>query len=246
MELYGIIGNPLGHSFSRTYFTELFARTGRDACYVPYELRSAGELMALVTIHPNLVGLNVTIPFKQTVIPYLNAIDPTAARIGAVNVIKAEQKPGCTWLKGYNTDVIGFSRSIGPLLQPHHTRALVLGTGGASLAVHYALRELGVASTAVSRTPKDGQLGYGDLTEEVLRSHTVIVNATPLGTTPDTGSCPAIPYDLLTPRHLCFDLVYNPDKTLFLSKAEAHGATIRNGLEMLYIQADEAWKIWNE
>ena len=244
MKKFAVLGHPVAHSLSPTMHTANMASIGFEGTYEKFDIDPADLPAAIKRFQQEgYSGLNITVPHKIAVIPLLDHKDESVVRYGACNTIKFEADGT---LSGYNTDVIGFSRSIGPLLQPHHTRALVLGTGGASLAVHYALKELGVASTAVSRTPKDGQLGYGDLTEEVMRSHTVIVNATPLGTTPDTGSCPAIPYGLLTPRHLCFDLVYNPDKTLFLSKAEAHGATIKNGLEMLYIQADEAWKIWNE
>ncbi|MBR4433956.1 MAG: shikimate dehydrogenase [Bacteroidaceae bacterium] len=246
MERYGIIGKPLGHSFSRNYFTEFFQRTGRDAVYEPYVLESIEEFPALVAAHADFVGLNVTIPYKQAVMRYLDAIDPDAEAIGAVNVVKVTWADGRPFLTGYNTDILGFTRSIRPLLRPHHTCALILGTGGASKAVEQGLRQLGIETTFVSRTRREGILCYEDLTPEVLARHGVVVNATPLGTFPDTECCPDIPYPLLTPRHLCFDLVYNPDKTLFLRKAEAQGAAITNGLEMLHIQADEAWKIWSE
>ena len=246
MERYGIIGKPLGHSFSRNYFTEFFLRTGRDAVYEPFVLDSIEEFPALIAAHPDFVGLNVTIPYKQAVMPYLDAIAPEAAAIGAVNVIKVRRSDGRAVLTGYNTDVIGFTRSIRPLLKAHHTRALILGTGGASKAVEHGLHQLGIATTFVSRTRREGILSYDDLTPEVMTRHKVVVNATPLGTFPDVERCPDIPYPLLTASHLCYDLVYNPDKTLFLQKAEAQGATIKNGLEMLHIQADEAWKIWTE
>ena len=246
MERYGIIGKPLGHSFSRNYFTEFFQRTGRDAVYEPFVLDSIEAFPALIAAHPDFVGLNVTIPYKQAVMPYLDAIAPEAATIGAVNVIKVRRSDGRAVLTGYNTDVVGFTRSIRPLLKAHHTRALILGTGGASKAVVNGLHQLGLDTLFVSRTPREGALAYNDLTPEVMAQYKVVVNATPLGTFPDVDRCPDIPYPLLTDAHLCYDLVYNPDKTLFLQKAEAQGAAIKNGLEMLHIQADEAWKIWSE
>ena len=246
MERYGIIGKPLGHSFSRNYFTEFFQRTGRDAVYEPFVLDSIEAFPALIAAHPDFVGLNVTIPYKQAVMPYLDAIAPEAATIGAVNVIKVRRSDGRAVLTGYNTDVVGFTRSIRPLLKAHHTRALILGTGGASKAVVNGLHQLGLDTLCVSRTPREGALAYNDLTPEVMAQYKVVVNATPLGTFPDVDRCPDIPYPLLTDAHLCYDLVYNPDKTLFLQKAEAQGAAIKNGLEMLHIQADEAWKIWSE
>ena len=246
MERYGIIGNPLGHSFSRNYFTEFFQRTGRDAVYKPYVLESIEEFPALIATHPDFVGLNVTIPYKQAVMRHLDAIAPDAAAIGAVNVVKVSWHARHPLLTGYNTDILGFTRSIRPLLKPHHTSALILGTGGASKAVDQGLHQLGIETMFVSRTRREGVLCYEDLTPEVMARYNVVVNATPLGTFPDTERCPDIPYPFLTTKHLCFDLVYNPDKSLFLRKAEEQGATIKNGLEMLYIQADEAWKIWTE
>ena len=246
MERYGIIGKPLGHSFSQKNFTEFFRRTGRDAVYEPFVLDSIEAFPALIAAHPDFVGLNVTIPYKQAGMPYLDAIAPEAAAIGAVNVIKVRHSGARAVLTGYNTDVVGFTRSIRPLLKAHHTRALILGTGGASKAVVNGLHQLGLDTLFVSRTPLEGALAYDDLTPDVMERYTVVVNATPLGTFPDVDRCPDIPYPLLTDAHLCYDLVYNPDKTLFLQKAEAQGAAIKNGLEMLHIQADEAWKIWTE
>lgn len=246
MERYGIIGKPLGHSFSRNYFTEFFQRTERDAVYEPYVLESIEEFPALIAAHPDFVGLNVTIPYKQAVMRHLDAIDPDAAAIGAVNVVKVSWHDGNPFLTGYNTDILGFTRSIRPLLKPRHTSALILGTGGASKAVDQGLHQLGIETMFVSRTRREGVLCYEDLTPEVMARYNVVVNATPLGTFPDTERCPDIPYPFLTTKHLCFDLVYNPDKSLFLRKAEEQGASIKNGLEMLYIQADEAWKIWTE
>lgn len=245
MEQYGIIGKPLVHSFSQQYFTEFFAKTGRDACYLPFELGDISELPALIAAHPALRGFNVTIPYKQQVIAYLDSLDAAAATIGAVNVVKVERAEGQTTLIGYNTDHIGFRRSIQPLLKADYRRALVLGTGGASKAVVYALEGLGIESTLVSRTPKEGQLGYDSLNADVLSSFDILVNCTPLGTFPNVNTCPDIPYEYLRQRQLCFDLVYNPEETRFLRQAAAQGCTISNGLQMLHIQADEAWQLWN-
>ena len=186
----------------------------------------------------SLDGMNVTLPYKQAVIPYLDRLDETAQEIGAVNVIHRRV--------GYNTDCLGFIGSIKPLLRAYDKQALVLGTGGASKAVCYGLRKLGIHPTLVSRTPKAGMLGYNELDEEVMASHTIVVNCTPLGMYPDVDACPAIPYERITARHLLFDCIYNPEETLFLQRGKAQGATIRNGIEMLYGQAREAWRIWND
>ena len=247
MEQYGIIGKPLGHSFSRAYFTEYFAKTGRDACYLPFELDAISEVPALIASHPDLRGFNVTIPYKQQVIPYLDTLDDAAAAIGAVNVVKVthDSATGRTMLHGFNTDHVGFRRSLQPLLPAQCTQALILGTGGASKAIVYALKNLGIGTTSVSRTPQPGQWGYHDLTAEQLRQYDIIVNCTPLGMFPDEDTCPDIPYEGLDKHQLCFDLVYNPEETLFLRRAAAQGCTVSNGLQMLYIQADEAWQIWN-
>lgn len=254
MTEYGLIGYPLGHSFSRQFFTEKFRNEGIDARYLNFEIPTVDGLKDIIREHPLLCGLNVTIPHKQAVMPLLDEISEEARQIGAVNVISIRRKAagagnGCDdviILKGYNADVIGFSDSIRPLLKPWHKKALVLGTGGASKAVVYGLKSLGVEPVNVSRTPKSGMLGYSDLSEEVMREHTVIVNCTPLGTWPKTDVCPDIPYNLLTGRHLLYDLVYNPELTLFLKRGQEHGATIKNGLEMLHLQALASWRFWNE
>lgn len=248
MEQYGIIGKPLGHSFSKEYFTKYFAETGRDACYLTFELDSIADMPALIAAHPDLVGFNVTIPYKQQIIPYLDMLDDAADAIGAVNVVKIlhNEGNGQPLLVGYNTDHIGFSRSIRPLLQDGWKEALILGTGGASKAIAFALKELGIGTTFVSRTPKCGQLGYQELTPDVMSQYDIIVNCTPLGTSPDVDTCPNIPYECLNSRQLCYDLVYNPGQTLFLQRASQQGCAVSNGLQMLHIQADEAWQIWNE
>ncbi|MCM1163569.1 MAG: shikimate dehydrogenase [Muribaculaceae bacterium] len=247
--VFGIIGYPLGHSFSRKYFTEKFATEGIDAEYLNFELEDIDELMEVISEYPLLVGLNVTIPYKQQVIPYLTEMDSEAAEIGAVNVIKISHDPekeNVVTLKGYNTDVIGFRESIAPLLKPIQKKALILGTGGASKAVAQGLKSLGVGSVFVSRTQREGVLTYSDLTPEVMASHLVVVNATPVGMYPNIDESPDIPYSLLTPEHLCYDVVYNPEVTEFMRRAQAQGAEVKNGREMLLLQAQSAWKIWNE
>lgn len=254
MTEYGLTGYPLGHSFSRQFFTEKFRKEGIDARYLNFEIPTVDDLKDIIREHPLLRGLNVTIPHKQAVMPLLDEISEEARQIGAVNVISIRRKAAgaendsddVIILKGYNADVIGFCDSIRPLLQPWHKKALVLGTGGASKAVVYGLRSMGVEPVSVSRTPKSGMLGYSGLTGSVMREHTVIVNCTPLGTWPKTDTCPDIPYNLLTGRHLLYDLVYNPGLTLFLKQGQEHGATIKNGLEMLHLQALASWRFWNE
>ena len=245
MRRFGLIGFPLGHSFSKKYFTEKFLLEGIDARYDLYELKSLEEFAEL-KVSENLCGLNVTIPYKQQIIPFLDEMDETAAEIGAVNVIKFIRDGNDLKLKGYNSDAIGFLQSIRPYLKPHHNKALILGTGGASRAFDYTLRKLGIETTFVSRTPAEGQLSYSDLSETVLNEYPIILNASPVGTFPDVERCPDIPYQYLTSRHLLFDAVYNPAETLFLQKGKAQGANVLNGEGMLTGQAEAAWKIWNE
>lgn len=246
MRHYGIIGYPLLHSFSAKYFNEKFEREKIDAEYslkplLPSqqgeEIRIADEKQ-LIELLNTLDGMNVTLPYKQTVIPYLDCLDETAEAIGAVNVVYKRV--------GYNTDCLGFMASIRPLLREYDQKALVLGTGGASKAACYGLKKLGIEPTLVSRSPKEGMLSYEDLSDEVMASHTVIVNCTPLGMLPEVDTCPAIPYEKITARHLLFDCVYNPEETLFLKRGKAQGASIKNGLEMLVGQAKAAWEIWNQ
>ena len=228
------------HSFSARYFNEKFEREQIEAEYSLYPIdndewqKANGQRVK--ELIDRLDGMNITFPYKQAVIPYLNRLDETANMIGAVNVIYKRV--------GYNTDCLGFMESIRPLLRNYDTRALVLGTGGAAKAVCYGLTKLGITPTLVSRTPKEGMLGYDELTDNVMTAHTLIVNCTPLGMLPDIDSCPPIPYEKITARHLLFDCVYNPEETLFLSKGKAQGATIHNGLDMLTGQAQAAWKIW--
>lgn len=243
MKRYGLIGFPLGHSFSGTYFNEKFRREGIHARYDLFELKDIAEFQSLKLID-GLCGLNVTIPYKQQVIPYLDEMDETAAEIGAVNVIKFIRSEGSLVLKGFNSDVIGFSNSIKPFLKQNHKKALILGTGGASKAMEYALRKMGLEVKLVSRNPTDNQFSYSDINGDVLTEYTVVVNSTPVGMYPQVDECPDIPYDALTSGHLLFDAVYNPPQTLFLKKGIEKGAVVLSGTEMLTGQAEAAWKIW--
>lgn len=248
MDKYGLIGYPLKHSFSISYFNEKFQSENIDAEYVNFEIPRIEDFMEVVEENPNLRGLNVTIPYKEQVIPHLDELDKDTAKIGAVNVIKIiPQGKGDVKLVGYNSDIIGFTRSIEPLLQSHHVKALILGTGGASKAVFHGLANLGIEATFVSRTKKSNDiLTYQELTPEIMQEHTVIVNTTPLGMYPNVDACPDIPYDQLTPNHLLYDLLYNPHETLFMKKGMERGATVKNGLEMLLLQAFVSWEIWNK
>ena len=248
MDKYGLIGYPLKHSFSITYFNEKFKSENINAEYVNFEIPSINDFMEVIEENPNLCGLNVTIPYKEQVIPYLDELDPDTAKIGAVNVIKIIRRAkGKTKLVGYNSDIIGFTQSIQPLLQPRHKKALILGTGGAAKAVYHGLLNLGIESKYVSRThKKEDSITYEELTPEIMASHLVIVNCTPLGMYPKVDTCPDIPYACLTPEHLLYDLLYNPNTTLFMKKGEAQGATTKNGLEMLLLQAFAAWGIWHK
>lgn len=248
MDKYGLIGYPLKHSFSIVYFNEKFKAENIDAEYVNFEIPRIEEFMEVVEENPNLCGLNVTIPYKEQVIPYLDELDKDTAKIGAVNVIKIIRQPkGKVKLVGYNSDIIGFTRSIEPLLKPDiHTHALILGTGGASKAIFRGLENLGIKSTFVSRTKKNDEvMTYEELTPEVMQQYKIIVNCTPVGMYPKVDECPAIPYDQLTTDHLLYDLLYNPDETLFMKRGRAQGATVKNGLEMLLLQAFAAWEIWH-
>jgi len=245
MRKFGLIGKKLGHSFSKKYFTEKFEREAiRDASYELYELPDARELTALLLQEPELVGLNVTVPYKQDVIPLLDDLDEVAAKIGAVNTIKISQ--GKT--KGYNTDYIGFKTSLEefyPQQEQEQGQALVLGTGGAAKAVWAALHALQIPYMAVSRAPGAGELSYGQLTPELLQVYNLIINTTPVGMHPHTEAAPPLPYEALTAAHYLYDLVYNPEETQFLKNGAAAGAKTCNGLGMLYRQADAAWDIWN-
>lgn len=241
MDKYGLIGYPLGHSFSKIYFTEKFQKEGLSSTYELFPLSAITEFPELIEGNPELRGLNVTIPYKESVMTYLTDLSPEAKAIGAVNVIKIDGDR----LTGYNSDYIGFRDSLKPMLRDEITEALVLGSGGASKAVCHALRVLGINPTVVSRHPSEGIIGYKDITSEVMEKNLLIVNTTPLGMAPNIEAAPDIPYHLLSDRHICYDVVYNPSETLFMKKAAAAGARVKNGLEMLHLQAENAWKIWN-
>lgn len=239
---FGLVGRNISYSFSKNYFTRKFRQLGLEGySYDNFDLPDISSFPRLIEENPQLRGLNVTIPYKEAIIPYLHAVDPEAEKIGAVNTIKINQGR----LKGYNTDVYGFREAISPLLGPQHTKALVIGTGGASKAVSYVLSTLGIEVSFVSRTSRKGVFEYKEIGREIINEYTVLVNATPLGTFPNISDKPPLPYGYITAGHLMFDLIYNPEKTSFLSAGEAVGAQICNGLRMLELQAEKAWEIWN-
>lgn len=246
--MYGLIGYPLGHSFSEKYFTEKFHKEGIDNSYHLFPLKEIDLLPELIGSHPALMGLNVTIPYKRDIFSFLDSVSPDASEIGAVNVVRIEREGAGTvkGLKGFNSDWIGFMESLKPLLREDVRKALVLGSGGASKAIVYALGKLGITPTVVSRTSGEGRIDYGSLDRGIMSENLLIVNTTPLGMWPKIESAPNIPYDLLTSRHICYDLVYNPEMTEFMKRSAERGATVKNGLEMLYRQAEVSWKIWNE
>lgn len=242
MTRYGLIGRSLSHSFSARYFTEKFANEGlRDHRYDLFELNAIDELGGLLRSTKGLRGLNVTIPFKQEIIPLLDELDPTAAVVGAVNTVKLID--GRTI--GFNTDVEGFRSTLLPLLKGSKPRALVLGSGGASRAVAFVLRELGIKFRVVSRSRERGDLSWDLLEPIVVEVSTLIINTTPLGMAPETKAKPELPYSSIGPKHILIDLVYNPERTAFLKAGESRGARTVNGLAMLHAQADASWAIWN-
>ena len=245
MDKYGIIGHPLGHSFSKNYFNEKFHDEGIDAEYINFDIQNIGNLPEVLATNPELKGLNVTIPYKEKVLSYLDYISVEARAIGAVNVIRVEHKGNNVLLKGYNSDVIGFTMSIEPILEKFHRKALVLGTGGASKAVSYGLRSLGLETVLVSRFERPGTIQYKDITPDVVREYKVIVNCTPCGMYPNYEECPELPYEALDSHNLLYDLIYNPDETLFMKKGREQGALTKNGIEMLLLQAFASWNFWN-
>ncbi|RZK82461.1 MAG: shikimate dehydrogenase [Pedobacter sp.] len=247
MRKFGLIGFPLSHSFSKKFFSEKFANEGISGCeYDLYPIEHIGKLSTIISDIEFLKGLNVTIPYKLDVMPYLNEIDEAALAIGAVNCIDISSKNEGVFLKGYNTDAYGFEMSLTPLLNMDHKKALIFGDGGAAKAVKYVLDKLGIPFLVVSRKVSETSISYEDITEVLLDEYTILINTTPLGMSPNYDSAPDIPYDILTERHLAYDLVYNPEETMFLTKAKAKGAQIKNGLEMLYLQAERSWEIWNQ
>ena len=245
MKNFGIIGNPLVQSFSQKYFSAYFEENKIAAQYELYPLNNISEFEDLIK-KVKLSGLNVTIPYKTQVMQYLDELDDTAEKIGAVNVIKFIRNNDKTILKGYNSDAIGFENSLIPFLKDEHKNALILGTGGASKAVLYVLKKLGINTTYVSRKASEGILTYDQLDKNIIQENLLIVNTTPLGMYPKVDACPNIPYQYLTKKHLLYDVIYIPETTLFMQKANEMGATTVNGLDMLYGQAVAAWKIWNE
>ena len=242
MKRFGLLGRTLTHSFSKNYFANKFEKEGiKDAFYENFELKTAADLPGLLSAHPDIKGLNVTIPYKEDVLQFLTEKNEIVEAIGACNTIKIEGEK----LTGYNTDVIGFRKTLEPQLKPHHKKALVLGTGGASKAICYVLTELGIKPQLVSRRKGDGQCGYEDLGEELLSTHYLIINTTPLGMYPNVDADPPVPYEFITPQHFLFDLIYNPPKTKFLLEGEKRGAQICNGYQMLVEQAEASWRIWS-
>ncbi len=238
--LYGIIGYPLSHSFSPAYFKKKFSALGIDALFESFPIASADEFPALLAAHPGLLGLSVTIPYKELIIRYLDDVDNRAQEAGAVNCIKI--KDGLK--KGYNTDIAGFEQSLVPLLSQQHDRALVLGTGGASKAVAYVLGQLGIPFKVVSRSKRDNCLTYDEVTGEIISAYKLIINTTPAGMYPNINDAPALPYSALGAQHLLYDLIYNPVETKFLRLGKEHGCQVKNGYEMLHLQADASWEIW--
>ena len=247
MRKYGLIGYPLTHSFSKRYFTEKFGNENIDSTYENFEIDNIAKFPDIIKNNPELVGLNVTIPYKEQVIPYLDELNDSAKEIGAVNTVKIIRTATGIGLKGFNTDTFGFETSLKPLLKDHHKKALILGTGGASKALKYVLTKLGIEFISASiEELKDNEIRYEEIDEQMVKERLLIINATPLGTYPKIETFPNIPYQFITDKHLLFDLVYNPEITQFMSKGIQKGATVKNGYEMLLQQAIKAYQIWNE
>lgn len=247
MDKYGLIGYPLGHSFSISYFNQKFADEGINAKYENFEISSIDQLQEILDTNTTLRGLNVTIPYKEKVIEFLDSITPEAQAIGAVNVIRVTHEGNNVKLKGYNSDVIGFTQSIEPMLDKKwHKKALILGTGGASKAINYGLKSLGLETVFVSRYQRPGTIQYETITPEVVKEYNVIVNCTPVGMYPHTEECPPLPYEAMDYHTILYDLIYNPDETLFMRRGREQGAEVKNGLEMLLLQAFASWEFWHE
>lgn len=241
---FGLVGRDISYSFSRGYFADKFNAENLLHSYVNFDLQSIDELIDVIKNTSDLKGLNVTIPYKEEVIPYLDSLNKRAHKIGAVNTIRITKK---NKLIGFNTDYYGFKNSLKPHLKKHHKHALILGTGGASKAIAYSLKKLKIDYNYVSRSKKEGvAFTYSDLTEDIIASHTVIINCTPIGTFPNINECPNIPYNGITQKHILYDLIYNPEQTKFLSCGALKKATTINGLEMLRLQAEKSWEIWNK
>ena len=251
----GIIGWPLQHTQSPAYFDAKFKKLGIEGQYLTFPIEDISQLPEIISSHPDLIGFNVTHPYKEAIIPYLSELSPEAKAIGAVNTVKIIRSGNAVTLTGYNTDYCGFSESLKPCLgqRHHHTGALILGTGGAAKAVAYALTSLGIPFVAVSRNMdadnyfvRNGHtvISYGELTADIMSAHRILINCTPLGMYPHEEECPDIPWALMPENAVCYDLVYNPPLTPFMTEAAKHGAAVKNGLEMLHLQAEGAWKIW--
>lgn len=243
-KIFGLIGRNIEYSFSKKYFTDRFEKDNLlDYSYVNFDIQDINEFPEIIKNNPNIAGLNVTIPYKESILPFLDKISKKATQIGAVNVIKITKN---NKLKGYNSDYYGFKKSIQPLLLPHHKKALILGTGGAAKAVAFALVELDILYTFVSREATENTIDYDRLNATTFDNFQIVINCTPVGTSPNTKEFPLIPYQFFTEKHLAYDLIYNPEETQFLKKAKKKGALTKNGLQMLILQAEKAWKIWNK
>lgn len=241
---FGLIGRDISYSFSKKYFTEKFSKDLFDDCtYENFDIPNIEEFPNILKNNPDLKGLNVTIPYKESIIPFLDTLSDKAFKIGAVNVIRFTKKGN---LKGYNSDWYGFKKTLEPLLNPHHKKALILGTGGAAKAVAFALEQMGIFYTFVSREATENTIDYSRINATTFDNYQIIINCTPLGTSPNTKELPIIPYAFFTEKHIAYDLIYNPEETQFLKKAKKKGAVIKNGKEMLLFQAEKAWKIWNK
>lgn len=247
MKLYGLIGFPLGHSFSKNFFTKKFSEEGIiDSIFENFPIEKIDLLPGIIHSNPELIGLNVTIPYKEQVIPFLDELDEPVGKIGAVNTIQIRRNKNKFFLKGFNTDVYGFLNSLHPLLTAEHRKAIILGTGGASKAIKYVFKELNIDYISASiEELKENEIRYDQIDKKLIADSLIIVNATPLGTYPNINVCPPIPYQYITPKHILFDLVYNPDETLFLKHGKEKGAAVKNGLEMLHFQALKSYEIWN-
>jgi shikimate dehydrogenase len=243
-KLYGLIGKDISYSFSRKYFKEKFSDALYENCtYENFDIPTIEEFPTILQKNPSLKGLNVTIPYKESIIPFLDTLSEKAFKIGAVNVIQFTKKGN---LKGYNSDWYGFKKSLQPLLESHHKKALILGTGGAAKAVAFALDELDIYYAFVSRVDSEKTIDYSHVNATTFDNFQIIINCTPVGTKPNIEDFPPIPYDYFTSKHIAFDLIYNPEQTQFLKKAKKKGAITKNGAEMLILQAEKAWKIWNK
>jgi len=243
MRKFGLIGKNISYSFSEAYFKNKFKKEEiKDASYQNFDIQSIKEIKSILNNNPEIRGLNVTIPYKEKVISYLDSVSKKAKKIGAINTIRVT-KNGI--LKGYNTDYYGFKKALKPYLKQHHKKAFILGTGGASKAIAFVFDQLEIDYSYVSRTKSKHNLIYQDLNDELVKKHTIIVNCTPVGTYPHISNCPEIPYDAISNKHILFDLIYNPKETLFLQKGRIKGAITINGLKMLEYQAEKSWEIWN-